>query len=100
MKQHYHINVDTKLCADCRILMDFLRDDSSLCRPFIDFLNMLVADEIEFFTDASGSQKLGFGCVFGNEWVADSWNSHFIARMKPSIEYLELFMVAIGIELW
>ena len=100
MKQHYHVNIDSELHSDCRIWIEFLKDDNSLCRPFINFTKTLVAGQIDFYTDTSGALNKGFGCVFGSEWTAEMWNPHFLVRVKPSIEYLELFAVAVSIVLW
>ena len=86
--------------SDCRVWKTFLDDPSSLCRPFIDFSKFLVADSLDFYTDASGSSKLGFGCVFDKEWTHGRWNTKFIENAKPSTEYLELFAVAVAIPLW
>ena len=86
--------------SDCRIWKEFLDQPSSVCRPFIDFTTVLTADELDFFTDASGSEKLGFGCVFNKEWTFTMWNPEFIRMCRPSIEYLELFAVTVAVLLW
>ena len=53
-----------------------------------------------FFTDASRKETLGFGFVFDKEWTFGQWPKNFIADFKPSIEFLELFAVAVGVHLW
>ena len=59
-----------------------------------------MADEIDFYTDASGAAKLGFGCYYNKHWTYGMWEDSFISNCKPSIEFLELYVVAIAIQLW
>ena len=60
----------------------------------------LIATELDFFTDASHNHKLGFGIIFGKKWTKGTWEENFIRDCNPSITYLELYGVAIGILLW
>ena len=39
---------------------------SVYCRPFLDFSEILTADTLDWFTDASG--VIGIGGIFRNEW--------------------------------
>ena len=64
------------------------------------FSVVLKAEKIGFFTDASGSHKLGYGCIFKDNWTFGTWGEDFIKKDKPSIEYLELYAVAVAIVLW
>ena len=97
---HYHINVDKEFKADCLMWLEFLRQPNSICRPFIDFPSKLMVDEIIFFTDASGAEHLGFGGTFENDWTYSMWESDFIHTFRPNIEYLQLYTMAVAIELW
>ena len=99
LKQHYHVKSDAELKLDCLVWLKFLESPISVSRPFIDFDRMLIAEEIDFFTDAVRSDMLGFRCVFGNRWMYGIWNS-FVAECNPSIKYLELYELALVIELW
>ena len=56
--------------------------------------------EICFYSDASASEKLGYGCIFNTKWIRGNWNTSFILENKPSIEYLELFALTAGILTW
>ena len=101
LKPHYHVNIDAELRADCMVWKEFLETDKSVvCQPFIDFSSKLRADKISFFTDAVGSAKLGYGCVFGNSWTFGAWGESFVKNLLPSIECLELFAVTVAIVLW
>ena len=53
LKPHYNIKIDKELKANC---MSFLMEPESICRPFIDFNSRLLANEINFYTDASGAE--------------------------------------------
>ena len=63
-------------------------------------MSHLMADVINFYTDASGASDKGFGCIFDNDWAYAMWEENFITKFKPSIEFLELYVMAIAIELW
>ena len=65
----------------------------------MDFDKILMANEIDLFTDAAKSDRLGFGCVFGDRWTCGTWNG-FVKECNPSIEYLDLYALALAIELW
>ena len=64
------------------------------------FSGTLITSKINFYTDASGSPKLGFGGVFEGHWMFSQWEKSFVETYKPSIEFLELYAVSVGIELW
>ena len=50
--------------------------------------------------DASAIRSLGFGCIFDEEWCFKQWELGFIQQMNPSIEFLELYTLCIGIFTW
>ena len=68
------------------------------CRPFIDFSKVLTAQELFWYTDASG--KIGYGGVRNSDWFSQLWPAEFLQRYKPSIEYMELFAVCVAVLLW
>ena len=98
LKPYHHIRVNGEMRADLHMWLTFLRHPSVFCRPFLDFSHILVADEIDMFSDASG--KIGMGALCGSEWMFQIWNPSFIAKYKPSIEYLELFGVTAAVLTW
>ena len=69
LKQHYHVKMEKGICGDLLVWSKFLKLDSSVCRPFLDFTHKFTADEIDFFTDASRAKNLGFRCVFRDHWT-------------------------------
>ena len=60
----------------------------------------LNAMELDMYSDASGNYELGFGAYCGPEWAYGKWDTEFCKLVKPSIEYLELFAVLVGVLKW
>ena len=100
LKQHHHVRLDSEFNLDCIAWIQFLQNDQALARPFVNFKQMsLTATEINFFSDASRAYNLGFEVTFANEWCYHKWEPGFTANSQPSIEFLELYAVAIGVYL-
>ena len=59
---------------------------------------MLIADEIDFYVDASG--VIGFGGYSDRDWMQYRWSEDFLRKCSPSIEFLELYAMAAGILAW
>ena len=53
-----------------------------------------------FCTDASRNGILGCGGVCGQNWFRIQWDYEFIAKKVPSINYLELYALTVGVVLW
>ena len=84
--------------SDLQMWLAFLDHPSVYCRPFLDFLKTLRADEIDMYSDASG--KMGMGAICGAAWMYQNWSSDFITKNKPSIEYLKLYAVTAAVLKW
>ena len=81
--------------------LNFLDSDFSVNRPFVDFKQILVTDEIDFYSDASGSKtKGGLGAYFARKWIHQKWDYDFMTQNDPSIEFLELYAMATAVLLW
>ena len=104
LKQYHHITVDKGFRDDCKVWLDFMSSEDhslhNICRPFVDLDSVHHAESLQFFTDASKSATLGFGCVYENRWTFAQWNRDFIESQDPSIKFLELFALCIGILTW
>ena len=105
LKFYHHVTVDREFKFDCQMWLTFLECVSEnkqlLCRPFIDFESKSVtARELNFFTDASKKETYGFGAIYKQEWTCGIWEEGFIQKYDPSIEYLELYAVCIGVFCW
>ena len=98
LKPHHHIRVNAEMRRDLEMWLTFLNHPTVFCRPFLDFSNWIVADEIDMFSDTSG--KIGMGALCGSQWMFKCWDKNFIAKFRPSIEYLELFAVTAAVLTW
>ena len=58
------------------------------------------SEEICFYSDASGSKILGYGCIYKDQWIYGQWEAEFMELNKPSIEYLEMFALVAGVFTW
>ena len=59
-----------------------------------------MSTNVGFYSDASTSKLLGYGCILGTKWLRGLWNPEFIAKEEPSIEYLELFALTASVITW
>ena len=78
----------------------FLRTPMAYARPFMDFSKKYNAVEIDMFSDASKNSKLGCGGYCQNEWFMTPWDPQFIQTYDPSIAYLELYALTVGVVNW
>ena len=102
LKSYHHVRVNNDLKEDCQMWLKFLLSskDANLYRPFID-LNVFESSEmLDFYTDSSANENFGYGCVFEDRWIFNQWEPGFVAEYSPSIEYLELVALCIGILSW
>ena len=97
MKPHYHMNVTKEIKNDLSVWVSFINDPIIYCRLFLDFETTLQAEDLDWYTDASGS--VGFGGYFKNCWFQSTWNE-FEIKNDPSIQYKELLAVATSVFLW
>ena len=97
---HHHIRVTQEMKLDLQIWNLFLQHPSVFSRPFIDFSEFITADELDFYTDASGNFRLGFGGICGRSFMFQQWDTQFMQMKNPSIQYMELFAVAAAVLAW
>ena len=95
---HHHIGVNHEMKQDLRTWVEFLDNPVIYCRPFFDFSTTLVADKLDWYTDASG--VIGCGGYHLDKWFQYRWDPVFLDQKKPSIELQELFAVIVSIRLW
>ena len=98
LKPHHHIRVNAEMRSDLTMWITFLEHPAAFSRPFLDFSKVILADEVNMFSDASG--KLGFGAICESHWMYRMWDEQFISKYRPSIEYLELYGVVAGVLTW
>ena len=101
LKPFHHVNLDAEFRADCRVWLQFLSSEiNATCHPFMDLSRVLVVKDISFYMDAVKGKSLGFGGVFGQHWIFGQWGESFILDCDPSIAYLELYGLCVGIFAW
>ena len=104
LKHYHHVSLDREFKQDCCVWLNFLKEANNnrklLCRPFIDWTQEFTATELRFYMDATANEFLGFGALYQNNWTFGVWEAGFIKEDEPSIEYLELFTVCVGIFAW
>ena len=105
LRQYHHINLDKEFKEDCEIWLEFLtmNDQTSISRPFEDLrkgTNDDSSEKIQFHSDATGNISLGIGILYNSHWTYQCWEEGFIRKYNPSIEFLELYAVAVGIFMW
>lgn len=101
LKQHHHLKVDEELREDLTIWKEFLKLKESLCRPFIDFSITLLAEDLDFYTDASLSEKrAAFGIVFGDDWAQEEFPEWVLTEKAVNIQTLEMYALMAGIYLF
>ena len=78
----------------------FLESPEVYYRLFIDFSSHLEAQTLDWYTDAVKALGKGFRGHHKQEWFCGIWNEDFLKQKNPSIEYLELYAVAVSVALW
>ena len=96
LKPHHHVKITEENRLDLLVWKQFLCHPESFYRPFMETVS-IEAQQIDMYSDASGNFKLGFGTYCGPEWTYGQWDFEFCQRVKPSIEYLELFGVLVAV---
>ena len=99
LKLHHHIKISGDMWEDLKMWLRSLWDPSVYSRGFMDFDKVWNAEEIRMFSDASKNPLLGFGSVCNDSWTYSQWDREFM-EVDPSIEFLELFAVVVGVINW
>ena len=99
LKQHHHITITKEHKLDLAIWKEFLHQQSAYCRKFIE-PTLHTSEMLDMYSDASRNFSLGFGAYCGPEWTFGKWDDDFCSKVEPSIEYLELYGVAVGVLNW
>ena len=98
--KHHHLNVTLEMKADLDTWLLFLEHPSVFCRKFLDLSAKTYTHTLNWFTDASANHKLGAGGISDSNWYILQWDSNFIEKFNPSINYLELYALTIAIFNW
>ena len=99
LKQHHHVKITQEHKLDLSTWKFFLEKPDSFYRGFIQ-PKLHTAQMLDMYSDASRNFRLGFGAYCGSEWTYGQWDFDFCTQKQPSIEYLELFAVTVGVLNW
>ena len=99
-KPNHHLRVTGEFKMDLSAWDTFLQHSSAFSRPFFDFHDQLLAEHIDWYTDASANPELGMVGICGTSWFITQWDSNFMRANNPSINYLELLALAVGVFNW
>ena len=104
LKPYHHVSLDAEFVANCLIWFTFLKQAQkrvlSICRPFVDLEQEISSTDVGFYSDASKSTVKGIGCVFKNRYIFAKYEPNYIRDFDPSIQYLELLALCMGIFTW
>ena len=96
---HHHVRITHENRMDLHVWKQFLMHPMVFYRSFLDTEEYSAVD-VDMYSDASRNFKLGFGTYCGSDWMYGQWHEEFMVQAQPSIEYLELFAVCVGILNW
>ena len=99
-KPHHHIDLTREHKLDLKLWLEFLESQHLYNTKFFDFENTVKFETKFFCTDASRNENLGCGGIWEKEWFVMQWDEDFITRFNPSINYLELYALCVGIFSW
>ena len=99
LKHYHHVRLDKEFKFNCQVWTMFLSGQMTnvVCRPIVDLNTVLLANQLNFYSDASASPNLGFGAIFDNQWLFSQWEPGYIDTYHPTIEYLELYALCAAI---
>ena len=103
VKGSHHRRISRSIYEDLLTFKQFLQeceDEKFRSIPFL-VQQGVFNHQIQLFADSAGAAKLGFGCVYGNQWAFGSWADTTLFQVStPNIALLELFAIVMAVELW
>ena len=103
LKAHHHVRLDQEFKLDYETWLKFLMDSNLrrvVNRPMLDIDMESNSNLIKFYSEVSKAETLGFGCIINDQWIFGQWPTGFIKKFDPSIEFLKLHALTVGILTW
>ena len=97
-KPHHHLKIKPEMKADLLLWEEFLKNEKIFSRPFFHLEEELHYAPQVFYTDASST--IGAGGICNRQWFMIQWDPEFLRKFEPSINYLELYALSVGILSW
>ena len=98
LKPHHHVSLNLEFRNDCEVWKNFLMYQRA--GPFWIFQSKQVTWTSGSTQMQANPKNLGFGCLLQKEWTFGQWEPNFIELADPSIAYLELYALTVGILVW
>ena len=99
-KPHLHLKLTPENRLDMTMWLEFLNLPGVCYRDFFEFDTRCVYTQLDFYTDASRNNQLGAGGYCGDRYFVQQWDQDFIDCFDPSINFLELYALTVGVLLW
>lgn len=106
MRPHHHVRVTGEMKLDLGMWRNFLEQENAVLRPFLDFDDEVNFIELPIFSDAAKSPLFGYSTCFLDKkggtayFCSDQWDEGLIEQWDPSIQFLELYALAVGVILF
>ena len=98
-KTFYKVRISASLREDMYMWISFLVNHNGI--TYIPDQKWLDSDTLLLFTDSYGSESLGCGCSFANEWAFFQWPLEWSgAALFSDMTFLEMVPVLLAIMLW
>ena len=91
-RMHHHITMNKEARADIKWWRNFLPHWTAI--SMIPPLRTIRSTDMRLFSDAC---DLGYGAIFGRQWIQDRWNSQ---QQGHSVDYKELFAIVAATFTW
>ena len=85
---------------DVQVWNMFLESTKIYCRPFIDLSKDISVEDKNIFSDVPCRWTKGFGALCQEGWMFRAWDTALMSRIKPHIEYLELYEDLAAVLTW
>lgn len=105
-RPHHHVRVTNEMKLDLTMWNCFLTQDKRVYRRFVDFDSHVRFSRFPIFSDAAKAVNLGYSTCFLKFdtkealYCFDRWNAAFLELFNPSVQFLELLPLAIGVVLF
>ena len=105
LRKHHHVRLDLEFKQDCQMWLTFLSSQrhgqEGIARPYVDLTSMLESSTIlQFHSNATANPQLGYGVIYETFYHFQQWVENFVVSMQPSIKFLELYALSMGVFLW
>ena len=99
----HHRRINLECFQDLTMFDSFLDEAACLTVKTVPFLQKLkiFSDDIELYSDASGSVRGGVGIFYAGDWRRGEWKDTTIfSQHTPNIALLELYGLVLAVEVW